>query len=194
VSLRLTAVVCHAPSSRIALIDRASPQGALLAPASPMMASSSLRVALAEDDGGLREAVAEALRDDGLEVLEAIDGSGLISVLSRSRVAAVVADLMMPGLRGDDVLWLSRASGDQTPFVVITAAPLPIIDSVARASCVTVLRKPFAVEALLAAVHAAIDAHPPPVAHGEDATPAEPANDDLPIAVDDGDSGPLRIW
>jgi CheY-like chemotaxis protein len=131
------------------------------------------RLALAEDDAGLREAVAQALREHGLEVVEAADGGALIGILRRGNVSLVVTDLMMPGLRGDDVLRYYRQKGDKIPFVVITAAPAPIVEQVAKFDFVTLLRKPFTEQALLEAVLAAlgIDRAPQPavaVAIGED--------------------------
>jgi DNA-binding NtrC family response regulator len=117
------------------------------------------QIALAEDDHGLRDAVAEALREEGLDVIEAINGNGLVGILQRSRVAVVVTDLLMPGLRGDDVLRLVRAAGDRTPFVVITAAPAPVVENVKAYPVVSVLCKPFTIEALIGAVR---DAIPPP--------------------------------
>jgi DNA-binding response OmpR family regulator len=119
------------------------------------------RIALAEDDPGLRDVVAETLRDQGLDVIEAGDGGALMGVLRLGGVAAVVTDLMMPGLRGDDVLRLLRNGGDRTPFVVITAASPAVIDAVLLSSNVTVLRKPFTIEALIAAVTSVVDGHAP---------------------------------
>jgi DNA-binding response OmpR family regulator len=148
-----------------------------------MSTASRVRLALAEDDGGLREAVAEALREDGSEVLEAVDGSGLINIMRQGGIAAVVTDLMMPGLRGDDVLRLYRAAGDHTPFIVITAASTPIVDSVLMTSKVTVLRKPFTLESLIAAVHDVVPLldeapHPTPAPHA----PTDPVTIAVAIA------------
>lgn len=118
--------------------------------------SPRARLAVAEDDPGVREAVATTLRDDGHEVLEACDGHALLGLLRQSTVHVVVTDLMMPGLRGDDVLRYHRAQGDRTPFVVITAAPAPVVEMVAQLEAVRLLRKPFTEAALLEAVRASL--------------------------------------
>lgn len=114
------------------------------------------RLAVAEDDPGVREAVVTALRDQGHEVIEAADGGALLGILRQSEVQLVVTDLMMPGLRGDDVLRYHRSKGDRTPYVVITAAPAFIIEMVEKLEGVTLLRKPFTEDALLQAVSAGL--------------------------------------
>ena len=116
------------------------------------------RLAVAEDDAGVREAVAATLREQGHEVLEAVDGSALLGILRAGAVQLVVTDILMPGLRGDDVLRYHRSKGDRTPFVVITAASTPIVEMVAKVESVTLLRKPFTEEALIAAVDAGLNA------------------------------------
>lgn len=117
------------------------------------------RLAVAEDDAGVREAVVTALRDHGHEVIEAADGGALLGILRQSEVHLVVTDLMMPGLRGDDVLRYHRSKGDRTPFVVITAASPFIVEMVQKLEGVTLLRKPFTEDALLHAVSASLGAN-----------------------------------
>jgi len=115
-----------------------------------------MRVALAEDDHDLRQALADTLRDAGIDVVEAASGNQLLAIVRTTQVALVVTDLMMPGLRGDDVLRLFRSAGDRTPYLIITAAPTWIVDALADEDRVTVLRKPFTVDAILAAVTRAL--------------------------------------
>lgn len=119
-----------------------------------------MRVALAEDDHGLREALAETLRDGGLEVIEAATGNQLLAIVRACRLELVVTDLIMPGLRGDDVLKLFRSAGDLTPYLIITAAPEWIVEGVIGEPRVTVMRKPFTVEAMLSTVMRLIEPAP----------------------------------
>lgn len=114
------------------------------------------RLAVAEDDAGIREAVATTLRDQGHEVLEAVDGSALLGILRAGAVQLVVTDILMPGLRGDDVLRYHRSKGEKTPFVVITAASNPIVEMVEAVEAVRLLRKPFTEAALIEAVDAGL--------------------------------------
>jgi two-component system, NtrC family, response regulator AtoC len=145
-----------------------------------------VRVALAEDDVGLREVVAETLRDSGLEVVEAADGGSLLGIMRRGGVVVVVTDLMMPGLRGDDVLRLLRIGGDETPFVVITAASTPVVDAVLLSPHVTVLRKPFTVGALIEAVSRVVDERK---AESTDSAKADVVTVAVAITDERGDDG-----
>ena len=100
-------------------------------------------VALAEDDPDQRELMADALRERGFEVIEAIDGASLLAILRRATVNLVISDLWMPALTGGDVLLTRRREGDATPFVLITAAPPSVTEYLSSLERVTVLRKPF---------------------------------------------------
>ncbi|HTJ47313.1 MAG TPA: response regulator [Kofleriaceae bacterium] len=115
-----------------------------------------IRVAVAEDDHGMRRAVADTLREQGLEVVEAVDGATLLSAIRRGGITLAITDLLMPGLAGSDVIGLCRVTGVHVPFIVVTGAPDVITTAVVGAPGVIVLRKPVAIDALLAAVAQAI--------------------------------------
>lgn len=121
-------------------------------------------VALAEDDPDLRGLLADVLRERGFDVVEAADGASLLQILRRMALALVVTDMWMPSLTGSDVLQLRRREGDETPFVVITAAPPWVTAHVGGLQRVTVLRKPFAATVLIGVIERmlAADAAPTP--------------------------------
>lgn len=122
----------------------------------PPIRRDQIRVALADDDPGFREAAAEALRERGLEVVEAVDGATLLAAIRRGGITLVVTDLLMPGLAGSDVIGMCRGAGDAVPFIVVTGAPDAIAELASGTPGVTVLRKPFTRDALLAAVAAGL--------------------------------------
>jgi CheY-like chemotaxis protein len=108
-------------------------------------------VLVVDDDEALREAVAEALADEGFTVSCCAHGQDALTVLrSGLRPDVILLDLMMPVMDG----WAFREEQSRDPalaaipVVVVTAAhPLPKpID--ARA----IVSKPFKVEELLRAV------------------------------------------
>jgi len=123
----------------------------------------ALRILLAEDDTALRELLAESLRADGHDVVEAIDGGELIRA-ARSVEAVqfytrhepfdlVITDVRMPGVTGFDVLRYLAAAECPAPVIVITAFGDP--DTHARAlalGAAAVLDKPFDFEALRSVV------------------------------------------
>jgi len=85
-----------------------------------------LRVLLAEDDDAMRDLLADALRSDGHEVVEARDGRELVARTGPGWDGAwsydlVVSDVLMPGANGITVL--SRLVDDAlAPQVVVITA------------------------------------------------------------------------
>jgi CheY-like chemotaxis protein len=109
-------------------------------------------VLIVDDDAPLREAIAEALSDEGLSVSCSANGRDALAALrSGARPDVILLDLMMPVMDG----WTFREEQSRDPslatipVVVVTAAhdlPKPID---ARA----IVRKPFRLQLLLSAIH-----------------------------------------
>jgi CheY-like chemotaxis protein len=124
-----------------------------------------MHVLVADDDGDLREIVAETLRADGYEVTEARDGSELLELLERAaeedtRPDIIVTDVKMPLLSGLGVLSAMRRAHLPVPVVVMTAYAHDSVRTVARRlGAVGVLRKPFDIDDLRTAVMNARAAH-----------------------------------
>ena len=115
------------------------------------------RVIVAEDDRDMREMVASFIAADGYEVIQAADGSELVSRLEavaaepfgRATVAAIVCDIRMPRLDGLDVLAALRCARWTTPVILITAFGDEAVHHEAHELGATdVLDKPFALETL----------------------------------------------
>ncbi|HVY61765.1 MAG TPA: response regulator, partial [Planctomycetota bacterium] len=108
-----------------------------------------------EDEVDIRAALAAFLESEGFEVLTAGDGREALEVLSGARPAAVVTDLMMPGMNGSELCRALAASAAlrSIPVILMTAAPLPDGPDCPCAAC---LRKPFEIEDLLRAIALAV--------------------------------------
>lgn len=84
------------------------------------------RVVLAEDDDEMRALLAEELRREGYEVLEAKDGTEMEQRLKSVRHCplhapdVIVMDVRMPGHSGLEILRAIRAEAWITPVVLIT--------------------------------------------------------------------------
>ena len=79
---------------------------------------------MVEDDGALRGAVARALREHGLAVTTAADGTGALAAAGpgpASPFAAVVMDIGLPDSDGRDVCQALRARGIDVPVLFLTA-------------------------------------------------------------------------
>ncbi|HEY2512655.1 MAG TPA: response regulator [Polyangiaceae bacterium] len=86
-------------------------------------------VAVAEDDDDMRQLVADALRRDGLRVLEFSNGVQLLMRLAHQsrryephpRIDLIVSDVRMPTMTGLEILRGLRSGGCRTPVIVMTA-------------------------------------------------------------------------
>lgn len=79
------------------------------------------RILVAEDDAEMRSLLADALRDDGYRVVEAVDGREAVMRLVEETFDVVITDLRMPHLGGFDVLEVARRAEGAPPVIVISA-------------------------------------------------------------------------
>jgi len=80
-----------------------------------------LRILVAEDDSHTRSALAEVLRGEGHDVLEAACGLQAETLFDRQQPDLVCLDVMMPGRSGYDVCRHIRHRAPQTPILFVTA-------------------------------------------------------------------------
>jgi CheY-like chemotaxis protein len=80
------------------------------------------RILIVEDDDDTRAALVDTLRMEGYEVLEAKGGREALQILGRVEPGAVVLDLVMPDMSGQDVLAALRQGGrlESLPVIVLT--------------------------------------------------------------------------
>jgi two-component system response regulator MprA len=81
-------------------------------------------VLLVEDDAGLRASVARGLREQGLTVVTAVDGTAALSAAGPgpdTRFSAVILDIGLPDSDGRDVCHALRARGIDVPVLFLTA-------------------------------------------------------------------------
>ena len=126
------------------------------------------RVLFVDDDSDIRASVREVLQDEGFEVVLAADGLEALAVLEHFQPDVLVVDWMMPNLNGSELLSALSARGlrERFPILVATASRIANPSGVAG-----VLRKPFSLDALIDALHAAQD----PASEGSACLPDVPA-------------------
>lgn len=118
--------------------------------------ASAPRALLAEDDPEMRALVAAVLRRDGYRVLEARNGVELASLVQSEVLQPtlgvpadiLIADVVMPGRTGLDVLTWLRSRDWATPVVLVTAFGSAELHDEARRLGAAVLDKPFELEEL----------------------------------------------
>ena len=88
------------------------------------MPGQSRSVLIVEDDGDLRQAVAELIEDQGYTCRHARDGIEAMTALSLERPDLLIADLLMPVMSGIDLLARLREhpSYSDIPVIAMTAA------------------------------------------------------------------------
>jgi DNA-binding response OmpR family regulator len=93
--------------------------------------------------------VASALALAGFEVVAANDGYSALRLAVGERFDALLTDLRMPGLSGDAVARRVRRVHPELPVLLMTACHA---SDVSEQSWTAVIRKPFAIDALVAAL------------------------------------------
>ncbi len=113
--------------------------------------STTRKVLVVDDDRAVRDAIDRALRFEGYQVIAAADGTGALDAVRSDAPEAIVLDVMMPEVDGLDVCRQLRATGIDTPVLMLTARHA-VADRVAGldAGADDYLVKPFALEELLA--------------------------------------------
>jgi DNA-binding response OmpR family regulator len=80
-----------------------------------------MRLLVVEDDVTLREALKKGLTGAGYAVDLAGDGHQGLWASTESRYDAIVLDIMLPGLNGNEVCARLRKAGNWTPVIMLTA-------------------------------------------------------------------------
>jgi two-component system, OmpR family, response regulator MprA len=113
------------------------------------------RILFAEDDPGVREALARALRFEGYDVQTASDGGEALELVGENPPELLVLDVMMPFVDGLSVCRRVREKYRQLPILMLTARH-EVSDRVAGldAGADDYLAKPFALDELLARIRA----------------------------------------
>jgi CheY-like chemotaxis protein len=116
------------------------------------------QVLIVEDDEATQSLLVAVLRRCGLSSVIAQNGLAAIEILeARDDFACIVLDLMMPVYDGSSVLEHLAQRKRKVPVIVCTAAVPVTMDSFDPSIVCAVIRKPFDVEQLSAAVLALVE-------------------------------------
>ena len=116
-----------------------------------------MRILLVEDDKQLAFTLRRGLEDEGYAVDTALDGVEGEWLAQENSYAALVLDIMLPGLRGDELCARRRDAGDWTPILMLTARAGPDQEAQALdAGADDFLAKPFSFVVLLARLRALV--------------------------------------
>ena len=115
------------------------------------------RVLVVDDDADMRALLEDELREAGYEVVAAPSGSEALDLLGSMGADAVVTDLVMPGMKGDELAARIRDGGMDVPVIIMTA--FGSIDSAVHAmkrGAFDYITKPFLVDQLVATLEYAV--------------------------------------
>jgi two-component system, NtrC family, response regulator AtoC len=116
-------------------------------------------IVLVEDDRELRAFLSEALEDAGYTVGDFATADAAVEYLARGgRADAIITDLIMPGMRGHELLERVRARRPELNVIIITA--FGAIDSaiaLVKAGAYDYLTKPFSTDELLLTLERALE-------------------------------------
>jgi two-component system, OmpR family, phosphate regulon response regulator OmpR len=88
--------------------------------------SSHPKVIFVDDDPEMRALVQRFLGEHGFSVRTAADGAAMDRLLAREPAQAIVLDLMLPGEDGLAICRRLRATGNDTPILMLTAKGDPV--------------------------------------------------------------------
>ncbi len=118
-------------------------------------------ILVVDDDQELSDGLRIVLEKQGFRVIQARDGQQAKQSIYQSRPDLVILDMMMPRMGGYPVLEHFRDKPDAPPIIMITANEGSRHKAYAEyLGVIDYIRKPFAMERLLEAVHKAFT--PPP--------------------------------
>jgi two-component system, cell cycle response regulator len=123
------------------------------------MTTSAGRILVAEDSLVVRTVVCDQLEEEGYEVVEAVDGESALAQCALIRPDAILLDIEMPGLDGNQVLVRLKADPELSDIpVVFLTGRTSTDDMVAglRAGAHDYLKKPFEPAELLARIGGAV--------------------------------------
>lgn len=114
-----------------------------------MIMSAALKIAVVEDDAGVRTALQQLLRSAGFDAVTFESAEEFLAHEDDDDFACLIADINLPGISGVELIKALGADGDELPAVLITgrrdAATLALTR---QAGNVPRLYKPFSDAAL----------------------------------------------
>lgn len=119
--------------------------------------NKAVRILVVEDDKKTANFIAKALKAEGFAVDVMRDGDDALAAVEITPFDAVVLDIMLIGRDGLSVVRQMRARGNQTPVLLLSARG-QVNERVEglNAGAEDYLPKPFALEELIARVHALV--------------------------------------
>lgn len=80
-----------------------------------------MKILLVEDEPKMLRSLCKGLKEHAIEVDAVADGLAGMDMAKANDYTVIVSDVIMPGMNGIEMIKLLRASGNQTPILLLTA-------------------------------------------------------------------------
>ena len=120
--------------------------------------SHPARILIVEDDREMRQLLADLLGEEGYDVVVAPDGPSALERLHKESFDLTITDLMMPKMRGTDLVIKIKEIDPDAPVLLITAfGTIESAVEAMRAGAFHYVTKPFRAEEILLHVSRALE-------------------------------------
>jgi two-component system response regulator AtoC len=108
---------------------------------------TQVKILVVDDEAIIRESLRDWLSDAGHSVLTAENGSQALEIIQREKPAVAIADLVMPGMDGIELMKRTKELAADTMFIIITAyGSIPTAVAAVREGAYDYIEKPFSPE------------------------------------------------
>ena len=119
-----------------------------------------MKILVVDDDINLLESIGRGLRSKGYQVIEALSAEEALKHINfdnGSAIDLILADYVMPGMSGIDLLEKVREKSNSLPVIIMTAhwKKQVVIDAM-RKNCNNFIEKPFTLDQLIEEITIAI--------------------------------------
>ena len=105
------------------------------------------KILVADDEAAIRESLGEWLSDVGHDVLTAEDGPQALGIIEKEKPSIVIADLVMPGMDGIELLKKAKEISPGIEVIIITAyGSIPTAITAMKEGAYDYIEKPFCPE------------------------------------------------
>lgn len=109
-----------------------------------MKLPKDVRILIADDEPGVRKILEQVLQEDGYQVMQAADGREALKLFEENPYPLVIADIVMPGLNGIELLQHIKQLSSTTQVIIITShASVETAVEALRCGAYDYLFKPF---------------------------------------------------
>jgi two-component system response regulator AtoC len=106
-----------------------------------------VKILVADDEAIIRESLSDWLKDVGYQVLTAENGHKALEVIEKEKPGIMIADLVMPGMDGIELMKKAKAQQPNIEVIIITAyASIPTAITAMKEGAYDYIEKPFCPE------------------------------------------------